>query len=76
MPGTSTSRVATRTSRAARACLFVALSALAVPACQHFEGEGSASRETAQALERRPAPAAVTADARPPRVELKLDAYS
>jgi len=58
-PISSTTRAVPRRSLAARAILFVALSAFAVPACQHFEGEGS--HESTQALQRRPAPAAVTA---------------
>jgi len=47
----------------ARAILFVAVSAFAVPACQHYDGESS--HETTQARDHRPAPTAVTAESRP-----------
>jgi hypothetical protein len=55
----------------ATALLFVALSGVAVPACQHFESGGQPDRE--QADLRLPMP---SVHDRPPLVELKLDAYS
>ena len=60
-------------SLAARAGLFVALSALAVPACQHFDGGEKSDRERAARLG---APAPELVADRPLRVELKLDACS
>ncbi|WP_291987880.1 hypothetical protein [Luteitalea sp.] len=51
--------------------MFIALSGVAVPACQHYDAGGSPERE--QAGLRLPPP---STSERPPRVELKLDAYS
>lgn len=44
-----------------RALLFVALSAVAVPACQQFEGGGKSDRDHAALLRLTPPPAAETA---------------
>ena len=54
-----------------RTLLFVALSGVAVPACQHFDGGGKPDREQADLRLTVP-----SVNDRPPRVELKLDAYS
>lgn len=50
-----------------RAFLLVSLNAVAVPACQHFEGDGSTRRGDTQALAR-PAPAVPAAIPSDPRL--------
>lgn len=39
--------------RLARALLFLALSGAAVPACQHYEGEGATQQEARAVMEGR-----------------------